>query len=126
PWLIYTRFPMHLQGLYNTKIILSYILPRSIDDDNNNSSNNNNNNNNREEEGSIGNIDIDLRHILTAAKSILRDIYKLYSNKSPNCKIMQQYAKRLSNFRSNNSNISSIKASKFYSFKNKLSLTSYF
>ncbi|EWY94856.1 hypothetical protein FOYG_04009, partial [Fusarium oxysporum NRRL 32931] len=52
------------------------------------------------------NTDINLRHILAAAESILRDAYKLCSNKSPNHKIMQQYAKRLSNFYSNNSHIS--------------------
>ncbi|RKK19093.1 hypothetical protein BFJ66_g17838 [Fusarium oxysporum f. sp. cepae] len=129
PWLIYTGFPTHLQGLRDTEIISSYILPRSVDDDDNaggDSDNNNNNNGEGEEEGSTGDTDIDLRRILAAAKSILRDAYKLYSDKSPDRKMMQQYAKRLSNFRSDDSHISSAKASKFCSFKNKLSLTSYF
>ncbi|KAG8664063.1 uncharacterized protein FPOAC1_014130 [Fusarium poae] len=38
----------------------------------------------------------------------------------------QQRAKRLSNFRSDDSHMSSAKASKFRSFKNESSLTSYF
>ncbi|KAF5573044.1 telomere-associated recq helicase [Fusarium pseudocircinatum] len=127
PWLIHTGFPTHLQGLRDTEIISSYALPQSVND-NNNASGDSNNNNNREgeEEGGAGNTDIDLRRILTAAKSTLRDAYKLYSNKSPDHKMTQQRAKRLSNFRSDDSHISSTKASKFRSFKNESSLTSYF
>ncbi|PCD22149.1 hypothetical protein AU210_015948 [Fusarium oxysporum f. sp. radicis-cucumerinum] len=64
--------------------------------------------------------------ILAAAESLLRDAYKLCSDKSPDRKMTQQRAKRLSNFRSDDSNMSSAKASKFRSFKNESSLTSYF
>ncbi|KAJ9412651.1 hypothetical protein QL093DRAFT_2561487 [Fusarium oxysporum] len=107
PWLVYTGFPMHLQGLRDTEIISSYALPRSVDDDDNAGGDSDDNNNREgEEEGGAGNTDIDLRRILAAAESILRDAYKLCSDKSPNYKIMQQHAKRLSNFCSNNSHIS--------------------
>ncbi|WKT54183.1 Helicase superfamily 1/2, ATP-binding domain [Fusarium oxysporum f. sp. vasinfectum] len=68
----------------------------------------------------------DLRRILAAAEGILRDAYRLCSDKSPKRKIIQQQAKRLSNFRGKDSKLSSIKADKFRSFKNKSSLTSYF
>ncbi|EXK23557.1 hypothetical protein FOMG_19679 [Fusarium oxysporum f. sp. melonis 26406] len=57
---------------------------------------------------------------------MLRDAYRLCSEKSPEQKITQQWAKRLSNFRGKDSKLSSIKADKFRSFKNESSLTSYF
>ncbi|RKK48645.1 hypothetical protein BFJ69_g18122, partial [Fusarium oxysporum] len=88
----------------------SYALPRSGDDD----------------DGGAGDTDIDLKRILAAAESTLRDAYKLCSDKSPDRKMTQQRAKRLSNFRSDDSHMSSAKASKFRSFKNESSLTSYF
>ncbi|KAH7189859.1 hypothetical protein DER44DRAFT_679738, partial [Fusarium oxysporum] len=120
PWLIYTGFPTHLQGLRDAEIMSSHALPRRRDDDDDGDDND------REEEGGAGNTDTDLRRILAAAESTLRDAYKLYSDKSPNYKITQQHTKRLINFCRDDSSISSVKASKFCSFKNKLSLTSYF
>ncbi|WKT53704.1 hypothetical protein QSH57_004288, partial [Fusarium oxysporum f. sp. vasinfectum] len=102
-WLIHTGFPTHLRGLRDTEILSSYALPRSIDP-----------------------LDDDLRRILAAAEGMLRDAYRLCSDKSPERKMTQQRAKRLSNFRGENSKLSSIKADKFRSFKNESSLTSYF
>ncbi|WKT54184.1 Helicase superfamily 1/2, ATP-binding domain [Fusarium oxysporum f. sp. vasinfectum] len=69
---------------------------------------------------------INLRRILAAAEGMLRDAYRLCSDKSPERKMTQQRAKRLSNFRGEDSKLSSIKADKFRSFKNESSLTSYF
>ncbi|RKK19065.1 hypothetical protein BFJ65_g571 [Fusarium oxysporum f. sp. cepae] len=129
PWLVHTGFPMHLQGLRDTEIISSYALLRSVDDDDDaggDGDNDDDDDGEGEEEGGAGDMDIDLRRILAAAESILRDAYKLYSNKSPDRKMTQQRAKRLSNFRSDDSHMSSAKASKFRSFKNESSLTSYF
>ncbi|KAI7767507.1 hypothetical protein LZL87_013752 [Fusarium oxysporum] len=127
PWLIYTRFPTHLQGLRDTEIMSSYTLPRSVDnDDDDGGDSDDDDDDDGEEEGGAGDTDIDLRHILAAAESTLRDAYKLCSNKLPDRKMTQQRAKRLSNFCSDDSHISSAKASKFRSFKNKSSLTSYF
>ena len=80
PWLVHTGFPTHLQGLRDTEIMSSYALPRSGDDDDDDDG---------EEEGSAVDMDTDLRRILTAAKGTLRDAYKLYSDKSPNRKIIQ-------------------------------------
>ncbi|KAI8401489.1 hypothetical protein FOFC_18358 [Fusarium oxysporum] len=54
------------------------------------------------------------------------DMMKTAFDKSPDRKMTQQRAKRLSNFRSDDSHMSSAKASKFRSFKNESSLTSYF
>ncbi|EGU73388.1 hypothetical protein FOXB_16102, partial [Fusarium oxysporum f. sp. conglutinans Fo5176] len=68
----------------------------------------------------------DLRRILAAAEGMLRDAYRLCSDKSPERKMTQQRAKRLSNFRGEDSRLSSIKSDKFRSFKNESSLTSYF
>lgn len=69
---------------------------------------------------------MNVRCILAAAESTLRDAYKLCNDKSPDRKMAQQRAKRLSNFSCDDSSMSSAKASKFRSFKNQSSLTSYF
>ncbi|KAF6515257.1 hypothetical protein HZS61_005163 [Fusarium oxysporum f. sp. conglutinans] len=102
----------------------SYALPRSGDDDD--GGGDGDDDDDGEEEGGAGDTDIDLKRILAAAESTLRDAYKLCSDKSPDRKMTQQRAKRLSNFRSDDSHMSSAKASKFRSFKNESSLTSYF
>ncbi|KAH7186571.1 hypothetical protein BKA60DRAFT_474227, partial [Fusarium oxysporum] len=109
PWLIHTGFPTHLRGLRDTEILSSYALPRSIDP---------------LDDGIC--TATDLRRILAAAEGMLRDAYRLCSDKSPERKMTQQRAKRLSNFRGEDSKLSSIKADKFRSFKNESSLTSYF
>jgi hypothetical protein len=88
PWLIYTGFPIHLQGLCDTEIMSSYTLPRSGDDDDNSGGDGGDGDNDKEEEGGVVNINIDLRRILAAVESILRDAYKLYNNKLPNYKII--------------------------------------
>ncbi|KAH7199166.1 hypothetical protein BKA60DRAFT_583095 [Fusarium oxysporum] len=124
PWLVHTGFPTHLQGLHDTEIMSSYALPRSGDDDDDDGDGGDDDDG--EEEGGAVDTDIDLRRILAAVERTLRDAYKLCSDKSPDRKMTQQRAKRLSNFRSDDSHISSAKASKFRSFKNELSLTSYF
>ncbi|RKK93567.1 hypothetical protein BFJ70_g17731, partial [Fusarium oxysporum] len=128
PWLVHTGFPTHLQGLRDTEIMSSYALPRSVDDDDDagGDGDDDDDDGEGEEEGGAGDTDIDLRRILAAAESTLRDAYKLCSDKSPDRKMTQQRAKRLSNFRSDDSHMSSAKASKFRSFKNESSLTSYF
>ncbi|RKK12694.1 hypothetical protein BFJ65_g11956 [Fusarium oxysporum f. sp. cepae] len=128
PWLVHTGFPTHLQGLRDTEIMSSYALPRSVDDDDDGGGDGDDDDDDGEgeEEGGAGDTDIDLRRILAAAESTLRDAYKLCSDKSPDRKMTQQRAKRLSNFRSDDSHMSSAKASKFRSFKNESSLTSYF
>ncbi|TVY62435.1 hypothetical protein Focb16_v004059 [Fusarium oxysporum f. sp. cubense] len=125
PWLVYTGFPTHLQGLRDTEIMSSYALPRSGDDDGDGGGDGGDDDDGEEEGGAVD-TDVDLGRILAAVESTLRDAYKLYSDKSPDRKMTQQHAKRLSNFRSDDSHISSAKASKFRSFKNELSLTSYF
>ncbi|SCO24437.1 uncharacterized protein FFE2_15974 [Fusarium fujikuroi] len=126
PWLVHTGFPTHLQGLRDTEIMSSYALPRSGDDDGDGGGGDSGDDDDGEEEGGAVDTDVDLGRILAAVESTLRDAYKLCSNKSPDRKMTQQHAKRLSNFRSDDSHISSAKASKFRSFKNELSLTSYF
>jgi hypothetical protein len=42
----------------------------------------------KDKEDSNSKADIDLRHILIIAEAVLRDIYKLYSNRSPDRKII--------------------------------------
>ncbi|KAG8673877.1 hypothetical protein FPOAC1_007196 [Fusarium poae] len=133
PWLVHTGFPTHLQGLRDTEIMSSYALPRSGDDDDDDGGgggdgddDDDDDDDDGEEEGGAVDTDIDLRRILAAAESTLRDAYKLCSDKSPDRKMTQQRAKRLSNFRSDDSHMSSAKARKFRSFKNESSLTSYF
>ncbi|EXK26267.1 hypothetical protein FOMG_17169 [Fusarium oxysporum f. sp. melonis 26406] len=132
PWLIHTGFPTHLRGLRDTKIISSYALPRSIDplddgicseDDEDDDDHNDDDENKGDGTGRTA---TDLRRILAAAEGMLRDAYRLCSDKSPERKMTQQRAKRLSNFRGEDSKLSSIKADKFRSFKNESSLTSYF
>ncbi|KAK2684623.1 hypothetical protein QWA68_017018, partial [Fusarium oxysporum] len=132
PWLIHTGFPTHLRGLRDTEIISSYALPRSIDplddgicseDDEDDDDHNDDDENKGDGTGRTA---TDLRRILAAAESMLRDAYRLCSDKSPERKMTQQRAKRLSNFRGEDSKLSSIKADKFRSFKNESSLTSYF
>jgi hypothetical protein len=134
PWLIHTGFPIHLQGLRDTEIILLYALPRSIDplDDGIYSEGDD------DDDDDVDDIDeykgdgtgraaTDLRRILAVAEGMLRDAYRLCSDKSPERKMTQQRAKRLSNFRGDDSSIiSSAKANKFRSFKNESSLTLYF
>ncbi|KAJ0134278.1 hypothetical protein HZ326_22663 [Fusarium oxysporum f. sp. albedinis] len=124
PWLVHTGFPTHLQGLRDTEIMSSYALPRSGDDDDGGGGGGgagDDDDDDGEEEGGAVDTDIDLRRILAAAESTLRDAYKLCSDKSPDRKMTQQRAKRLSNFRSDDSHMSSAKASKFRSFKNESS-----
>ncbi|KAJ9421294.1 hypothetical protein QL093DRAFT_2576904 [Fusarium oxysporum] len=132
PWLIHTGFPTHLRGLRDTEIISSYALPRSIDplddgicseDDEDDDDHNDDDENKGDGTGRTA---TDLRRILAAAEGMLRDAYRLCSDKSPERKMTQQRAKRLSNFRGEDSKLSSIKADKFRSFKNESSLTSYF
>ncbi|KAJ0126877.1 Uncharacterized protein HZ326_30017 [Fusarium oxysporum f. sp. albedinis] len=98
PWLVHTGFPTHLRGLRDAEII-GY---------------------------GAGGADTDLGRILAAAESTFRDAYKLCSDRSPDRKMTQQRAKRLSNFHYDNSNMISAKASRFRSFKNESSLTLYF
>ncbi|KAG8664593.1 hypothetical protein FPOAC2_10293 [Fusarium poae] len=116
PWLAHTGFPTHLRGLRDAEIMSSYALPRSGGPGGDDG----------EEEYGAGGADTDLGRILAAAESTFRDAYKLCSDKSPDRKMTQQRAKRLSNFRRDDSNMSSAKASKFRSFKNESSFTSYF
>jgi hypothetical protein len=80
PWLVHTGFPTHLQGLRDAEIMSAYALPRSGDGDDDDDG---------EGEGSAGDTDIDLRRILAAAESTLRDAYKLCSDKSPDRKMTQ-------------------------------------
>ncbi|CZR49829.1 uncharacterized protein FPRO_16037 [Fusarium proliferatum ET1] len=87
------------RGLHDAEIISSYALPRSGDDNDNDGGDGGDDDNGKEEGGAVD-TDVDLGRILAAVESILRDAYKLYSNKSSNHKITQQRAKRLSNFRS--------------------------
>ncbi|SPJ88776.1 uncharacterized protein FTOL_12670 [Fusarium torulosum] len=136
PWLVRIGFPTHLQGLRDTEIISSYALPRSIDplDDGIYSEGDDDD----DDDDDVDDIDeykgdgtgraaTDLRRILAVAEGMLRDAYRLCSDKSPERKMTQQRAKRLSNFRGDDSSImSSAKANKFRSFKNESSLTSYF
>ncbi|PNP74174.1 hypothetical protein FNYG_12487 [Fusarium nygamai] len=132
PWLIHTGFPTHLRGLRDTEILSSDALPRSIDplddgicseDDEDDDDHNDDDENKGDGTGRAA---TDLRRILAAAEGMLRDAYRLCSDKSPERKMTQQQAKRLSNFRGEDSRLSSIKSDKFRSFKNKSSLTSYF
>ncbi|KAI3567780.1 hypothetical protein IWW34DRAFT_641690 [Fusarium oxysporum f. sp. albedinis] len=135
PWLIHTGFPTHLQGLRDTEIISSYALPRSIDPLNDGIYSEGDDDDDDVDVDDIdeykgddtGRAATDLRRILAAAEGMLRDAYRLCSDKSPERKMTQQRAKRLSNFRGDDSSItSSAKANKFRSFKNESSLTTYF
>jgi hypothetical protein len=93
PWLIYTGFPTYLRGLRNTEILSSNTLPRSIDplddgicseDDEDDDDHNDDDENKGDGTGRAA---IDLRRILAAAEGMLRDAYRLCSNKSPKQKI---------------------------------------
>jgi hypothetical protein len=135
PWLIHAGFPTHLQGLRDTEIISSYALPRSIDplddgiySEGDDDDDDDDNDDIDEYKGDgTGRAATDLRRILAAAEGMLRDAYRLCSDKSPERKMTQQRAKKLSNFRGDDSSImSSAKANIFRSFKNESSLTSYF
>ncbi|KAG5742757.1 hypothetical protein H9Q70_014519 [Fusarium xylarioides] len=112
PWLIHTGFPTHLRGLRDTEILSSYALPRSTDplDDGICSEDDDEDGDNRAD--GTGRAATDLRRILAAAEGMLRDAYRLCSDKSPKRKMTQQRAKRLSNFRGEESRLSSIKSDK--------------
>ncbi|SPJ84073.1 uncharacterized protein FTOL_10589 [Fusarium torulosum] len=124
------------RGLRDTEIISSYALPRSIDpplddgiySEGDDDDDDDDNDDIDEYKGDgTGRAATDLRRILAAAEGMLRDAYRLCNDKSPERKMTQQRAKRLSNFRGDDSSImSSAKANKFRSFKNESSLTSYF
>ncbi|KAJ3457895.1 hypothetical protein MRS44_012004 [Fusarium solani] len=75
--------------------------------------------------GGEGEDNSDLIRILVAAETVLRDAYKLCSDKSLERKMTQQRAKRLNEFRDAGGS-SSGKPGGFRSFKNESSLTSYF
>ncbi|KAH7248458.1 hypothetical protein B0J15DRAFT_514469 [Fusarium solani] len=75
--------------------------------------------------GGEGEDNSDLIRILVAAETVLRDAYKLCSDKSLERKMTQQRAKRLNEFRDAGGS-SSGKPDGFRSFKNESSLTSYF
>ena len=66
PWLERTAFPSHLAGLKDDEIKSSHELPRGTDVDAEND---------------------ELARMLTAAEAVLRDIYWLYSDTSPDRKI---------------------------------------
>ncbi|KAM0226644.1 hypothetical protein ACHAP5_012369, partial [Fusarium lateritium] len=152
PWLIRTGFATHLQGLRDAEILSSYALPQSADtggysnrnnnssngsrvvhvdvtdddDDNGSSCSSSSDDNNNDDDNDKDRIHTDLRRILEAADSTLRDAYALCSDTSPSGKITQHRAKRLSNFRGGKDSLSSTNASKFHAFKNESSLKSYF
>jgi superfamily II DNA or RNA helicase len=123
PWLVRTGFATHLRGLRDAEILSSCELPRSLelggwgDEHNDNDG-----------DGDTGDddADSDLRRILNAADGTLRDAYATCSETSPDGKMTQQRAKRLSNFRGSDDHMSNANASKFREFKNEKSLTSYF
>ncbi|KAF4435634.1 telomere-associated recq helicase [Fusarium austroafricanum] len=73
PWLVHTGFPTHLQGLRDTEIMSSYALPRSVDGDDDDGGDGDDDDGEGEEEGGVGDTDIDLRRILAAGESTLRD-----------------------------------------------------
>ncbi|KAH7254390.1 hypothetical protein B0J15DRAFT_33010 [Fusarium solani] len=75
--------------------------------------------------GGEGEDNSDLICILVAAETVLRDAYKLCSDKLLERKMTQQRAKRLNEFRDAGGS-SSGKPGGFRSFKNESSLTSYF
>ncbi|KAH7118689.1 hypothetical protein B0J13DRAFT_458074, partial [Dactylonectria estremocensis] len=87
PWVVYTGFPTHLQGLRDAEIKSSYKLPL---------------NNGIDRHGDVGSgggygsedDDPELARILLAAEAVLRDAYQLCSNRSPERKMTQQRAKR--------------------------------
>ncbi|KAH7231070.1 hypothetical protein BKA59DRAFT_368770, partial [Fusarium tricinctum] len=68
----------------------------------------------------------DLSRILTATDSMLKEAYASCSDISPDGKMTQHRAKRLSNFRGGEYDMSSTNASKFRQFKSESSLRSYF
>ncbi|KAJ4176250.1 hypothetical protein NW767_015506 [Fusarium falciforme] len=111
PWLVHTGFPAHMRGLRDAEIQSSYSLPpkKLLDRDG----------------GGEGGDNSDLIRILVAAEAVLRDAYKLCSDKSLERKMTQQRAKRLNEFR-DAGDPSSGKPGGFRSFKNESSLTSYF
>ncbi|TVY74225.1 hypothetical protein Focb16_v005475 [Fusarium oxysporum f. sp. cubense] len=116
PWLVRTGFATHLRGLRDAEILSSYVLPRSLDlggrddeDDNDDDS---------DVDDDDDDVNTDFSRILTAADGTLMDAYTSCSDASPDGKMTQQRAKRLSNFRGGEDNMSSAKASKFREFKN--------
>ncbi|RKK86033.1 hypothetical protein BFJ68_g17171 [Fusarium oxysporum] len=125
PWLVRTGFAAHLRGLRDSEILSSYALPRSIDPDGYG----------EDEDSDVGDVEdddddddvrADLSRILAAADSTLRDAYASCSDTSPDGKMTQHRAKRLSNFRGGENDMSSANASKFREYKNESSLKSYF
>ncbi|KAJ3464901.1 hypothetical protein MRS44_009687 [Fusarium solani] len=111
PWLVHTGFPAHMRGLRDAEIQSSYSLPpKKLPGG---------------DCGGEGEDNSDLIRILVAAETVLRDAYKLCSDKSLERKMTQQRAKRLNEFRDAGGS-SSGKPGGFRSFKNESSLTSYF
>ncbi|KAH6974032.1 hypothetical protein EDB80DRAFT_693274 [Ilyonectria destructans] len=113
PWLVHTGFPTHMRGLRDAEIQSSYSLPpkKLLDLGGDGSSE--------------GEADTDLIRIIIAAEAVLRDAYKLCSDKSLDQKMTQQRAKRLNEFRDTGGS-SSGKPGGLRSFKNESLLTSYF
>ncbi|KAL6407531.1 hypothetical protein AUP68_08550 [Ilyonectria robusta] len=113
PWLVHTGFPARMRGLRDAEIQSSYSLPpkKLLDLGG--------------DGGGEGEDDSDLIRILVAAEAVLRDAYKLCSDKSLERKMTQQRAKRLNEFRDAGGSSNS-KPGGFRSFKNESSLTSYF
>ncbi|KAH6986774.1 hypothetical protein EDB80DRAFT_818474 [Ilyonectria destructans] len=112
PWLVHTGFPTHLQGLRDVEIQSSYSLPSSKTSNGDGCSE--------------GDAVTDLSCIISAAEATLRDAYGLCSDKSLDRKMMQQRAKRLSEFRDSGSSLELGGAYSFCSFKNESSLVLYF
>jgi hypothetical protein len=107
PWLHnLTGFLYHITTLKNKEIWSSYkLLPKK--------------------ELNTGNKnpkDLNIVRILVAAKAVLRDTYRLYSNTSPDQKMTQQQANILNKFYAKASG----KADRFWYFKNTSTLVTYF
>jgi hypothetical protein len=101
-----TGFPYHLTVLKDEEIWGSYKLPPKREFDT----------------GGEEAKDPNLVRILVAAKAVLRDIYRLYSDTSPDRKITQQRANILNKFYTRASGT----VDGFRYFKNALSLVTYF
>jgi hypothetical protein len=120
PWLVRTGFPTHLQGLRDSEILSSYALPgTSLDIDGYGEDGDS-------DDGGGNGCVADLSRILTATDSMLKEAYASCSDTSPDGKMTQHRAKRLSNFRGGEYDMSNTNASKFRQFKNESSLRSYF